>query len=176
MAKVAFSKLGVKTNNDVKTIEWDGQAIEVLQYLPIQQKLELIGNVVSYAHEENINYSNPVKIKVFTALEILYQYTNISFTEKQKADIPKLYDTVFSSGLLSKIIENIPSEEYNIIERGIQDSIEAIYKYQNSIIGILDILKGDVDEIENINMDGIKSELTSILEMPMVKELLTQLD
>ena len=42
MAKVAFSKLGLKINNDVKTVVFNEQTIEVKQYLPIEEKLNLI--------------------------------------------------------------------------------------------------------------------------------------
>ena len=47
MAKVAFSKLGLKVNQDIKTIEFNGQNIEVKQYLPIQDKLRLISNIIN---------------------------------------------------------------------------------------------------------------------------------
>lgn len=173
MAKIAFSKFGLKPNTEVKTIEWGGQNIEVLQYLPIQGKLALIGRVIANAHEEDANYSNPVKIKVFTDLEIVFEYTNINFTEKQKEDIPKLYDTLSSSGLLDAIIESIPAEEHAIIVKGIFDSTEAIYKYQNSVLGILDALKGNMEDIEGINIEGMKKELAEIASSPMVQELLS---
>ena len=42
MAKLAFSKLSLKVNNDVKTINFNEQTIEVKQYLPVNDKLELI--------------------------------------------------------------------------------------------------------------------------------------
>ena len=48
MAKVAFSKLGVKTNQEVKTITWNDQTIEVKQYLPVNNKLELASRVINF--------------------------------------------------------------------------------------------------------------------------------
>ena len=175
MAKIAFSKFGLKPNTGIKTIEWGGQNIEVLQYLPIQKKLGLIGRVISMAHEEDANYSNPVKIQVFTDLEIIFEYTNISFTEKQKEDLPKLYDTVCGSGLLEAIVETIPEEEYNTVIAGIADSTEAVYKYQNSVLGILSTLKGDMEDIENIDVEGIKQELADLAQSPFLQELLPTL-
>lgn len=171
MAKVAFSKFGLKPNNEVKTITWGGQDIEVVQYLPIQKKLGLIGRVISQAHEEDANYSNPVKIQVFTELEILFDYTNITFTDKQKEDLPKLYDIICNSGLMEAIIAAIPEAEYNIIIRGIADSTEAIYKYQNSVLGILSLMKGDMEDIENIDVEGMKRSLAEIAESPLMKEI-----
>ena len=172
MAKIAFSKFGLKTNNEVKTIEWGGQNIEVSQYLPIQKKLALISRVLNNAHEENANFANPVKIQVYAELEILFEYTNISFTDKQKEDLPKLYDTVFSSGLVAAVIDAIPEEEYNVLIEGVYDSIEAVYKYQNSVLGILEVLKGDMSDIENIDIEGMKTSLAELAESPMLKQII----
>lgn len=171
MAKVAFSKFGLKPNSEIKTITWGGQDIEVMQYLPIQKKLGLIGRVISQAHEQDANYSNPVKIEVYTALEILFEYTNITFTEKQKEDIPKLYDIVYSSGLWQAIVDAMPTDELDIIMNGIENSIEAIYKYQNSALGIIDLLKGDMETIDNIDVEGMKQSLAEIAESPLIKEI-----
>ena len=171
MAKVAFSKFGLKPNSEIKTITWGGQDIEVIQYLPIQKKLGLIGRVISQAHEQDANYSNPVKIEVYAALEILFEYTNITFTEKQKEDIPKLYDIVYSSGLWQVVIDAMPTDELDIIMNGIENSIEAIYKYQNSALGIIDLLKGDMETIDNIDVEGMKQSLAEIAESPLIKEI-----
>jgi hypothetical protein len=39
MAKVAFNKLGLKMNQETKNIVFNGQSIEIKQYLPINEKL-----------------------------------------------------------------------------------------------------------------------------------------
>jgi hypothetical protein len=47
MAKVPFSKLKCKIDDSVKEVKLtDDIVIEVKQYLPIQEKLELIGKVI----------------------------------------------------------------------------------------------------------------------------------
>lgn len=142
MAKVSFTKLGLSKNQDVKVVKFNEQDIEVKQYLPVNDKLELISNVINLSHEQN-NFANPVKISVFTTLEILYAYTNINFTDKQKEDPTKLYDLVISSGLVSEVIKAIPEAEYQEILRGVADSVTAVYTYQNSVMGILDTISAD---------------------------------
>ena len=62
--KPTFSKLGIKINTNVNTAIINGQEIEVKQYLPVQQKLELIGNAINNAMDEN-NFNNIIKFKVF---------------------------------------------------------------------------------------------------------------
>ena len=121
MAKVSFTKLKCKVETSITHVEWEGETIEVKQYLPIQEKLALIGRVITQAHEQDENYSNPVKVDVFRELEMIFAYTNISFTDKQKEDLPKLYDMIYCSGLLKTIKDAIPDDEKNDILFGIED-------------------------------------------------------
>ena len=150
MAKVSLTKLGLKVNQNVKNIEFNEQIIEVKQYLPINEKLELISSVINSAADEN-NFSNPVKENVFLTLEILYHYTNINFTDKQKEDPVKLYDLVISSGLVNKITDLIPEEELDEVINGVAQSVKAIYAYRNSVLGILESISQDYSAL---NLDA----------------------
>ena len=173
MAKVSLTKLGLKVNQDIKTIEFNEQIIEVKQYLPVNDKLELISNVINASHDDN-NFANPVKVSVFTILEIMYAYTNINFTDKQKEDPTKLYDMLISSGLVSEVINAIPEVEYHEILCGVSDSIEAVYTYQNSILGILESISADYS---NLNFDAteIQKKLADPNNMEFLKQILTKL-
>ena len=172
MAKVPFTKLKLKVEDSIKELQLNDEiTIEVKQYLPIQEKLRLIGDVVMQAHEQDANYSNPVKAEVFRDLGVVFAYTNLSFTEKQKEDLPKLYDMLMSSGVLVKIIETIPEEEYGKICMGVWQSIDSIYKYQNSVLGVLDNIS---TKYENLQFDA--EQIQEVLENPenlaMVKSIL----
>ena len=173
MAKVSFTKLGLTKNQDVEIIDWNGQNIEVKQYLPVQDKLILITNIINNAHDEK-NYSNPVKVDIFTALEILYFYTNINFTDKQKEDPTKLFDLVVSSGLFDAVKCKMDVTEYNQLINAINKSIKAIYDYQNSILGILDTIKEDYSNL-NFNATEIQSKLADPENMEFLKGILSKL-
>ena len=173
MAKVSLTKLGLKINQEIKTIEFNEQIIEVKQYLPVNNKLELISNVINLAHDEN-NFSNPVKVNVFTTLEIMYAYTNINFTEKQKEDPTKLYDMLISSGLICEVINAIPEVEYHEIICGVEDSINAIYTYRNSVMGILDAISTDYSNLD-LNAADIQSKIADPENMAFLKDVLTRL-
>ena len=173
MAKVSLTKLGLKVNQEIKTIEFNEQTIEVKQYLPVNDKLELISNVINSAHDEN-NFSNPVKVSVFTTLEIMYAYTNINFTDKQKEDPTKLYDLLISSGLVCEVIDAIPEAEYHEIISGVEDSINAIYTYRNSVMGILENVSADYSNM-NLDANDIYNKLTDSNNIDLVKQVLTKL-
>ena len=177
MAKVAFTKLGITKNSieiENKKIIWNEQEIEIKQYLPVQEKLELISNVVNLSLSEDTSFANPVKIEVYAALEIIFAYTNVSFTEKQKEDTPKLYDLLNKSGFIDAVCSQIPEEEYNFIFDGITESIESIYKYKNSIVGILDTISTDYS---NLNLDAteIQQKLSDPNNLTLIKDILSKL-
>lgn len=173
MAKVSLIKLGLKVNQDIKNIEFNEQIIEIKQYLPINEKLELISSVINSAADEN-NFSNPVKENVFLTLEILYHYTNINFTDKQKEDPVKLYDLVVSSGLVNKVTDLIPEEELDEVINGVAQSVKAIYTYRNSVLGILESISKDYSNLD-LDATEIQQKLADPNNMALLKQVLTKL-
>ena len=173
MAKVSFTKLGLKKNEEVGILHINEQDIEVKQYLPINEKLELISSVINSAADEN-NFSNPVKENVFLTLEILYHYTNINFTDKQKEDPVKLYDLVVSSGLVNKVTDLIPEEELDEVINGVAQSVKAIYTYRNSALGILESISQDYSTL-NLDATEIQQKLADPDNMALLKQILTKL-
>lgn len=172
MAKLAFSKLGLKNNNQVINIYYNEQIIEVKQYISVNDKLKLISDVINKSIDEH-SFSNPVKVTVFTALGIIEYYTNISFTDKQKEDPVKLYDLFQSNGLLKQILDAIPHDEFEELNNGVWESVEAIYTYRNSIMGILDNVSADYD---NVNVDVNKTiEQIKNLDHSFLSEVMDKL-
>jgi hypothetical protein len=108
--------------------------------------LALIASVIENAADEN-RFMNPIKIAVFFTLEIITSYTNISFTEKQKEDPSKLYDSFITSGLYDKICSLIPEAELQDLKTSLMDTVHEIYKYDNSLFGILDAIATDYKDV-----------------------------
>ena len=173
MPKIGFTKLGLKSNNEIAIIDFNEQAIEVKQYLPVEEKLDLITNVLELSHDQN-NFSNPVKVQVYTTLEMIEKYTNINFTEKQKENPTKLYDLLSGNGLVEKIIEAIPQVEYDTVIKGIYDTIDSVYAYQNSILGILDTISQDYSNL-NLDASEIQKKLADPNNMELLKNIMTKL-
>lgn len=173
MAKVAFTKLGLKVNQEKLVAKFNEQEIEVEQYLPINEKLALISRVLNLASDEN-NFANPIKLDIYLTLEILFAYTNINFTDKQKEDITKLYDLVTSSGLVEAVFSVLPQVEYDALAYGLKTSAEAIYTYRNSIMGILDIIGSDYS---NLNLDAteLQKKIGDPENLALLKSIMTKL-
>ena len=148
MARIPFTKLKCKINTNEIPVQIGEETIAVKQYLPIQEKLELISKVI-------------------------FAYTNISFTDKQKEDLPKLYDILYSSGVIAEVLKNIPEDEYMEIVFGVRDSIEAIYKYQNSVLGVLDTIKTDYSDTE-FDLSKMQEALASS-DLSVIKDIVSKL-
>lgn len=173
MAKIGFTKLSLKRKNEVKTITINNNQIEIKQYLPVNEKLDLIARVINGAHDQN-NFPNPIKIEVIGTLEMIMAYTNISFTEKQKEDIPKLYDILEENSVIKDIISQIPEDEYNFIIDGINKTVDAVYAYNNSVLGILESVSQDYSNLD-FDIQKLQNDIANPENLKLVKEVLTKL-
>ena len=109
--KVSYANMKLKVNTAVKTFKFCEQEIEVLQYLPARDKYDLLMVTLQKALEED-GY-NEFKLNLYFELNLVYMYTNISFTEKQREDEFKLYDTLKSNGFFELFFQAINEDEYN---------------------------------------------------------------
>ena len=173
MAKVSFTKLGLKKKEEIKNITINDQVIEVKQYLPISDKINIITNVIEKSADDN-NFANPVKVEVFANLEIIYAYTNISFTDKQKENPTKLYDLLEENGIIAEVIAAIPENEYALLLGWIDETIEAFYTYRNSVMGIMEQISADYS---NLSLDAteIQQKLADPQNLELLKNVMTKL-
>ena len=178
MAKVAFSKLDLKVNNTENSITHvnnKGEEIiyEVKNYLPIKEKMELVSRIINQSTDDN-GFYNPMRVKLFTVLEIVYAYTNLTFTAKQKEDVFKLYDMIISSGLYDTIRSNISEKELKEIKKSVYETITNIYAYRNSVMGILDNVVTDYSTLD-FNASEIQKKLADPENLELLRQVLTKL-
>lgn len=173
MAKVPFSKLNLKKNDEVQVVTINGLEIEVKQYLPVAEKLELIANVLNNSADDN-NFANPVKTYVLSHLEIIYAYTNLSFTDKQKEDPAKLYDILETNKIIDSVILAMPSHEYENLIEDITSTIDAYYKYKNSVLGILEAATTDYKNLD-LEASNIQKKIADPDNLMLLKDVITKL-
>ena len=135
MAKVAFSTLKLKQNKNVKTFKFADKEIEVLQYLPASDKYDLIMSTLQESNVDNV--FNEFLKEVYFNLNLVFMYTNLTFTDKQKEDMTELYDILDSNGFFNMVIENIPKEEYEFLVLSMEEIQTAMERYDQSIAGAL---------------------------------------
>ncbi len=176
MAKISYNKLGITKDelNKVQTVEYNDQTIEVKQYLPIAEKSELITRVLNNSVDENTGYYNLLKLDMNLGLEIVYAYSNISFTEKQKEDPMKLYDMLNASKVLNLIIGLVPDGEFYYLNKTTHEMANNIVTYRNSAMGIMEAISADYSNLD-LDATDIQKKLNDPDNMALLKDVLTKL-
>lgn len=131
MSTISYTNLKLKKDNSINTFNFNDTEIEVLNYLPINDKYDLL--MVTLQKSKENGYYNPLKIDMYFHLHLVYMYTNLKFTDKQREDEAKLYDALQSSGFIGKLIETIPQDEYNNLYDYINETIQQEFEYNKSI-------------------------------------------
>ncbi len=173
MAKISLNKLNLKIDDSVTVLKFNDQDIEIKQYLPSNEKLNMIGTIINESADD-LKFYNVGKLEIFKTIEIIKHYTNISFTDKQLGDIPKLYDLLVSSNLADEIINNIPEVEITWIDDVLMDTVNSIYKYQNSVFGILDNVVTDYKDL-NFDVTELQKNISNPENLTLLKDVVTKL-
>ena len=142
MSKIAYSTLKLKTDDSVNTFEFQGKTIEVLKYLNIEDKYDLVMITLQKALDNRIY--NAMKVDVYFHLHLVYMYTNLSFTDKQKENELKLYDTLKSNGFIDLLLETIEESEYNFLYECINEIISDSLNYRNTAGAVIQSLINDL--------------------------------
>lgn len=175
MAKVPFSKLEVKICDDSCSTFYcnlKGEKIyyEVKRYLPVEEKLEMITKIINQSVDDN-GFYNPMKVQIFTVLEVTYAYTNLSFTAKQKENVFKLYDQLVSTGIFIDIKNCIQGTEWQEVENTIIKTIDNVYKYKNSALGVIEAISTDYSAV-NMDLEAIQQKLEDPNALGLIKEII----
>ena len=133
--KVSYANMKLKTNTAVNPFEFCGQKIEVLKYLPAADKYDLLMVTLQKSLEGNIY--NEFKLNLYFELNLVYMYTNISFTEKQREDEFKLYDTLRSNGFFELFYEALDDKEYEELFDQIAELKATMEKSKGSVAGVI---------------------------------------
>lgn len=174
MAKIAFGKLDLKKNQEVVEFQVDDDVVvEVKQYLPVNDKLELVSSVVNTA-VENGNIVNYGQLDVLFAINIVKAYTNINFTEKQLEDVAKLYDLLVSSGFYETVKNTIPTSETDYIYGLIYRTANDIITYRNSAVGIMEALSQDYKNLE-FDAEALQKKINDPESLAFLREVLTKM-
>lgn len=178
MAKVPFSKLQASVDGGATDVFYYNKAgdevyYEVKHYLPMKEKLDLVSRIINQSIDEN-GFYNPMRVKLYMVLEVTFAYTNLSFTDKMKEDPFKLYDILVSTGIFTDIVNVIREKDWSEIQESVWSTIKNIYDYRNSVVGILDTMKMDYN---NLNLDAmnIQEALANPENMELLRSVLTKL-
>lgn len=164
--------LNIQKDN-YKEITFNGDTIKVKQYLSIEEKADLI-NVALQKSIYNGQLFDPLYLDAFVKMNILYMYTDIVFTQEERANELDLFDKCYCSNLIEEVMEEIPAEELKIIYDTIKLKKEEITKYNNSFSGIIqntiNTFSTDFEPIVKILQEQGSEKILSLLKLTTESE------
>ena len=125
-----YSDLGLKTNTESIIFKFGDKEIEIFKYLPLEYKYDVIMSALHDSDEQGVY--NYLKLDAYFNLNMFLSYVkNVNFTQEQMSDKLKLYNEIYSSGLLEAFLAAIDEKEYN-------DCYDVLEKISNRIVNEVD--------------------------------------
>lgn len=176
MAKLSLNKLGLHKMPVVEkeTFEFNEQQIEVIQYLPINNKIDLIQRIVNASLDTEEKFINPCKVNVYMYVEIVLAYTNITLTETQKKDLNKVYDALCASHFIGHFRAYMNESEWSYITNTVWDILDSMIKYRNSAAGIMETISQDYSNLD-FDATQIQQKLADPNNMELLKAVMDKL-
>ena len=137
-----YSDLKLKRKDNVGIAIVNDKEIKVLQYLPISDKIDLIQIALQKSLENGIY--NDLKLDMYFNLYIVYMYTDLEFTDEEKADEFKLYDELQSNDVILSVIGAMDEDEYNSLLNYLQTIEHSHSIYNRSTASILNAFIQDM--------------------------------
>ena len=162
---INFLDLNLNINNNVNIIKFGEHQIEVLQYLPIEDKNSIIKLALQNSEENGVY--NPVKLEMYSKLYIIYMYTNLEFTEEEQQDEPKLYDILYSNGIIEEVLGAMDEDELRYYDDMLDAYVSIKTSYRHTLASVVNSFIEELpknataakDIIEKFNPEDFKEVL-----------------
>ena len=173
MAKISLSKLTPVKKVEPKTIVIAEQEIVVEQYLPVQEKMVMLENVLNHTVDET-GFFNPTRLEVFFTIYLIKTYTNISITDKMIEEAHKTYDLLEMNSIIDAVIEAIPDNEYETLFEAVETTSQHVSKHITSFAGTMKTVLADYSATK-MDVDAISRTLSDPEQIGLVKDVLDKL-
>lgn len=167
--EINYKDLGLTVDKSRSTFDFNGTEIEISNYLPAQDKYDLIMTIIQKSFEET--YFNTFKLQMYLDLYCVIMYTNILFPKDVMNDLSLLYDELVSSGFMKAFKENFDEYEYKELFNHVQVIANAATAGHRSAGAVIQSLINDLPKNANIALETLKQ-----IEPEKLKELMSILN
>ena len=142
-----FQDLNLQNNNEISTftfrdISGVNHEVQVKHAIPITEVHDLIQVALQKSKEDDI--FNEVYLDVFFHLNIVYEYTNIQFSDEDREDEFKLYDLLEENDIFYKVIETMPEGAYQNLKGLLVAEMNRQLAYKNTAAAVIRSLIQDL--------------------------------
>lgn len=130
-----FKELNLTYNDTPKTITINDIQVKVKQYIPVEDKIDLIQTALQKSEENGIY--NDIKLDIHFHLNIVYLYTDIEFEQDDYEDEMLIYNRLAINNVFDKVIASMNENEYNSLYNFLQIAKKDNLEYKNSAAAVL---------------------------------------
>ena len=174
MAKVNFTKVIPVKKVEPKEIDINGATVVIEQYLPISEKAAFAERVINAAIDPNITFASASRMAVYFAIELIKTYTNINLTDKLLQEPNKVYDLLVINGVLEKVIDAIPEEEYNELYDKTYEDQEHVESFMHSFLGVMNSIQSDYSQTA-FNIENLLQTVKDPTALNTLKDILEKI-
>ncbi len=149
---------------DAKEVSYKDEAIFVKQYLPSEKKYEIIYICVMSLNLNEQSY-NVFLAEILFDIQVVKTYTNIIFEEEDEDSYFKQFDVMHNLGIVELVINNIPQEEYEELQRAYYSVIEEMVKYNSSIANALGSLIEKFEDLKEVDTAQLSEGMKMVQEL-----------
>lgn len=136
--------------------------------------MDIAQSVIQQVIDVNNEFLNEFAFHMYMDLAIVFNYTNLSFTDKQKEDLYKLYDLLVGSGFMKELKKQIDCNQTDDLEVYTYETLNEYYKYHNSVYGIMDAMNQNYSNL-NLDVNELQDKISNPESLSLVKDILTKM-
>lgn len=165
--------LNIEISFSDSTISFNNVDIIIHNKISLNNKMSFISDVINFSIDAN-RFSNDVTVRAYFTLCILKYYTNLELTEEEFLNPADTYDLIVESGLYDIITSKIDKNELSIVTEMLYKTLDNIYKYNDSILGLIDALNEKYESL-NLDLEKISETLGDPKQIGLLKDIVTKL-
>lgn len=136
--------------------------------------MDIAQSVIQQVIDVNNEFLNEFAFHMYMDLAIVFNYTNLSFTDKQKEDLYKLYDLLVGSGFMKELKKQVDCNQTDDLEVYTYETLNEYYKYHNSVYGIMDAMNQNYSNL-NLDVNELQDKISNPESLSLVKDILTKM-
>lgn len=136
--------------------------------------MNIAQSVIQQVIDFNNEFLNEFAFHMYMDLAIVFNYTNLSFTDKQKEDLYKLYDLLVGSGFMKELKKQVDCNQTDDLEVYTYETLNEYYKYHNSVYGIMDAMNQNYSNL-NLDVNELQDKISNPESLSLVKDILTKM-
>ena len=142
MAELNYTDLNINKVINTNSFKWNEKEVEIVDYISFEDKYDVVMITLQKSLENGIY--NPMKLDMYFHLNLVYMYSNLVFSADDRADEPKLYDEMLSSGFMDEFLRHIDIKDYTEMLDYIEKLTSLKTQYSNTAAVVIQKLVDDL--------------------------------